>query len=430
MNSKVVALTVVAVICIAGVGGGLILLMNDDDSNSGYYDTSGRLAIMGNANNDDYIDDRDLTVIDAIIDGTETLADHPMADANNDGAVDSKDRSIVERMINREAMDILYIDGNDNIKSVGYPINRAVVVGTNAALTMQAIGAVTAGKIVGATGESSKDTYLFSDFNDITKVSTSVLKADYDAVTNIGNVDAIITMSSSSYLKNESTFTGAGIDVVRISSSDGLKAVSIALTMGYLFGLEERSQRYAEFCDKVLSFVKDKAAGISDEDKTTCLTATMTIYVSGSSSDYYSISTLCGGNNLADWSEVTKKFESGDEWLLEDKYNADKFIHYHQYSYNPDASLEEMYKEYRGYFADTQTVKDGGYCIINSYMPAIVRLAYTASVLFPDVYGTEYGNEVHQEYIDNFVDNLHSINYDVTKAKFVLTDSDFGIASS
>lgn len=426
MNNKVIAIIAVVIIAVAGCSAGVILL-NDDDTEYRSSDVTGRLAILGNANNDDYIDNKDLSTIDAIIDGALDNEDYPLADADNNGKIDSNDRKIIERMIKREPMTIKYINGNGEVKNVGYPLNRVVVVGSNATMTLQALGAISSKKVVGVTGESTKDYYLFSDLVDIPKVSTSVLAADFDAVTNIGNVDAIITMSSASYLKNEATFIGANIDVVRISSSDGLEAVSVALTMGYLLGLEDRANEYAKFCDEILSHIENKASSISHKDKVTCLTATMTNYVSGSSSDYYTLTTICGGDNIADWTEVTKRFNKGDEWLLKPAYHADKFIHYKQYSYDPDEDQSKMYKTYRSYFEDTQIVKDGNYVLINSNAPAIVRLAYTASVLYPEIYGSDYGDKVHQEYVDKFLDNLSAENYKVTSMKFVLTDDLFDI---
>ena len=425
MNTKVIAILAVVVVVAAGAGAA-VFLMNGNDSPYRSSDLSGRLAVFGNANNDDYLDGEDLKVVDDIIAGNKNKDDYPFADANQDGEITNADHEWIEKMINRESMDIYYLNGFKEVKKIGYPIKRAVVVGTNAAMTMQAIGAVTAGKIVGTTGEASKDTYLFSDLNALPKVSTSVLAADYDAVQEIGNVDTIVTMASKSYLKNEATFTGAEINVVRISSSDGLEAVSVALTMGYLFQLEDRANEYAKLCDDVLKYINEKKKNIDESKPVTTLTMTMTNYVSGTSSDYYELTTMVGAKNLADWSETTKRFNAGDEWLLNEKYYCDIMLHYHQYSYDPSVDQKDMYTEYRGYFADTQMVKDGHYRLMNSNMPAIVRLAYTASIMYPEIFGANYGDEIHQQYVDRFLDNLKAKNYKVTDHKFVFCDSDFG----
>ena len=189
--------------------------------------------------------------------------------------------------------------------------------------------------------------------------------------------------------------------------------------------MEERANKYAKLCDDVLSYINSKKASIDPSKATTTLTMTMTNYVSGTTSDYYSLTTMVGAKNLADWSETTKRFNAGDEWLLNDKYYCDIMLHYHQYSYDPNVDQTDMYKEYRGYFADTQMVKDGHYRLMNSNMPAIVRLAYTASLLYPEIYGADYGDEIHQKYVDGFLDNLSAKNYKVADYKFVFQDSDF-----
>ena len=208
-----------------------------------------------------------------------------------------------------------------------------------------------------------------------------------------------------------------------------MKAISVALTIGYLLNLEESANEYAKFCDKVISHVTEKKNTIDSGDVKTCLCATMANHVSGTISDFYGLTTMCGGNNVADWSTTTKQFNDGDEWLLNEKYHVDVFIHFHNYGYDTSADLSSMYNTYRENFDAIQTVKDGNYYMINGNMPAVVRLAYTASILYPEVFGADYGDIVHQEYIDNFIDNLSSEGYKVTDMKFVLTDSDFGITS-
>ena len=429
MNVKISAIAVVLVVVVAGCAA-YLLLNNDDDDSYRSTDTTGRLAIMGNANNDDYLDNEDLSTIDAIIDGTVSATDYPMADANNDGKVDSADREMVQKMVKRESMTINYINGNDEIKSVKYPVNHIVTVGTNMAMALKSVGAVASGKVVGTTGESNKDYYLFSEFKDLPKVSKGVSSADYDAVTKITpKVDAIFTLPGSYYVKNESTFVNAGINVIRLAASDSSKSTSVALTLGYLLDLEDRANDYARFCDKVISQVSEKKDTISKSSVKTCLAATMTNCVCGTVSDYYEVTVAAGGKNLADWSEVTKTFNSGDEWLLNSKYHADAFIHYKGYSYDPSEDQSSLYKTYRENFEDTQTVKDGHYYLVNFNMPAAVRLAYTASILYPEIFGADYGDIVHQEYVDKFLDNLSEAGYKVTDMKFVLTDSDFGITS-
>lgn len=430
-NVKLTVAVVIAVLIVASIGSAAVLLNKDDDGKYHSNDNTGRLQVYGNATGDDYLDKDDVNLIREIIarnsdnesDHIDWRKDHPLADANCDGELDAEDVEWAEKMVNRDKMTIHYINGNNEQKSVKYPIERSVVVGSNAMLTANALGAVTAGKVVGVTGEANKDGYLFSNVKDIAKVSKSVTTANFEEVTKIeGGVDAIITMASSAYVKNEKTFTDAGYDVVRISSSDGLASASVALTLGYLYGLETRANEYARFCDKIVKTAQEKASTLSESDKVRILVGTMTNYVSGRASDYYELSVLCGGNNIADWNDVTKRYEEGQEWLKEPKYHADWFVHFRNYSYEPSTELDKIYLEYSKYYDDIQTFKDGHYVIMNGYMPAVLRMAYMAELMYPDLYGKGWADGLHQEYIDKFVDNLSEIGYKVVSSQFVITN--------
>lgn len=425
-NKKLFAVIAVVVIVAAGVGGALYLSNQGDKSSNGRStDMTGRLMVFGNANNDDYIDSEDVSMLEKIIAGTEQAADHKYADANQDGKISQSDIDMVQKMIKHEAMTIYYVDGNGATKSVEYPLERVVVVGTNVMLVVKAIGGVASGKVVGVTGEPKKDMTLFSDTANIAKVSTSVIVANIEDVTTIGNVDAIITMNSLVYVKNESAFTGAGISVVRMASSDNSQNVSTALTLGYLLQLEERAHKYAAFCDKVLQHITTTVKNLTDDQKKTCLCITMTNSVSGTTSDYYAMTLLAGGKNLADWAKVTQNYTAGDEWLLAEKYQSNYLLHYSQWSYATNTDYKAIYENLGTNFKDLKAYQDGNYVMINGNMPDIIRLAYTAAIFYPDLFGADYGNTVHQEYIDSFVDNLHDSGYQVTAAKFVITANMF-----
>lgn len=108
---------------------------------------------------------------------------------------------------------------------------------------------------------------------------------------------------------------------------------------------------------------------------------------------------------------------------MNERYHADFLIQFRTITYNPDDGYP--YEEYRAHFKDTDTVKDGNYWMISSTMPPEVKLAYVASLIYPEIYGADYGIQTHQEYIDKFVVNLSLIEYKVTERKFILSDDDF-----
>ena len=54
----------------------------------------------------------------------------------------------------------------------------------------------------------------------------------------------------------------------------------------------------------------------------------------------------------------------------------------------------------------------------------MVIISYMAQIFYPEIFGEDYGEKLHQQYIDTFVDNLHEANYDVTKdGVFLITSS-------
>ena len=101
-TTQIIAIAVVACVAVGGVGIAYMFMDNNDDAESPYRsaDTSGRLMVMGNANNDDYLDEQDIDTLREIIDsGVWDKNKHPYADANNDGVVDEQDIAWVRDMI-------------------------------------------------------------------------------------------------------------------------------------------------------------------------------------------------------------------------------------------------------------------------------------------------------------------------------------------
>ncbi len=419
MNNKIIAAVVVIVIAIAGVGA--VILINNDSSASDPVEDKVRLKIYGNADDNDTIDEQDLAMLEKIIAGEEDSREHLYADANQDGLIDQKDIDWVKEMIDKKPMKIYYKNARDEIKSVNYPVENIVVVGTNVLAMVKAIGG--SEKILGIQG-GDLDSVLYSDLIDLPRISDSAFKADFELVSKLDGVQAIITQDSASYLENEKEFTNTGkIEVIRVAASDGLDTISGALTLGYLLNLEERAEAYAKFTDDIINYIDSKVGKgiLADADRVTSISVTMTNYVGGTISDYYAATELAGSKNIADWNTTTQKFDLGQEWLL--KYDPDFIIHARSIGYGP-IDVQKVWNTYSQYFKDMGAYKDGNYFILNGNMPVGLRIAYMAQIFYPEIFGEDYGEKLHQQYIDTFVDNLHEANYDVTKdGVFLITSS-------
>jgi hypothetical protein len=413
-NAKLISVLIVLIVAVAGAG--LYLLSGDDGA--GRYrssDDTGRLMIYGNANNDDYLDQEDVAALEKILAGE--AGEIPYADANLDGRVDQADLDMVKRMVKREEMTInydYYFGGRLMQGKVGYPISAACVVGPEVIAIVKSIGA--AGKIKSVSG-GDLDSTLFSDLASLPRISDVRFSANAEEVSKYP-VSAVITQDSAMYVPNHASFAAAGIDVVRIAAAEGTKSLAGAITLGYLLQCEDSANEYAEFCDGITAHVLSKTGPglISESARPTALTVAMDNYLSGTSSDYYIASRTAGANNLADWPATTKRFMIGDEWLLEPRYQADYIIHWVGIEYGPvtQGRMQEVWDGYSQYFKAMDAYGSGGYMILNGSMPVPVRIAYMASIFYPEIFGEDYGERMNQRFVDLFMDNLRASGYDAS----------------
>lgn len=118
MDKKIIAAIVVVVVIIAAAA--IIIVANDDnDDDKKSYGTStnadSRLTVFGNANGDDYIDDRDIETLQAILDGTQeatyfdcktsyggNTVQRSYADTNADGKIDQADLTLLRQIVDRQ----------------------------------------------------------------------------------------------------------------------------------------------------------------------------------------------------------------------------------------------------------------------------------------------------------------------------------------
>ena len=111
-NKTMIIIAVVAVVAVAGVAAFVVMNNggNGGDSEGALVDKilkesecpskSSRLWVYGNANEDDKLNDDDLTYLQGIIDGKNKTT--VLADANADGKVNSDDIDFLKKLINAD----------------------------------------------------------------------------------------------------------------------------------------------------------------------------------------------------------------------------------------------------------------------------------------------------------------------------------------
>ena len=165
MEKKIFIIIAVVVACVIAAAAALILL-NGDNGPSEKVEPTDRLMILGNANNDDYIDDKDITTLNGIIkDGAWDRNAYPYADANNDGRITESDVDFVKQMIQKKEMKIYYVDRDGNIDNLMYPLKKVVTIGTYTANIAVELGICD--KVGGISGSKTwSDSDLWMDLKD------------------------------------------------------------------------------------------------------------------------------------------------------------------------------------------------------------------------------------------------------------------------
>lgn len=417
MNTKIIAIAAVVIIAVVGVGVAF-MFMNDDASAE--YPVEGNLLVYGNANEDYYIDEDDVELIQKIIDGEVGDAEvSGLADANCDGKIDQADVDFVRKMIaitdkiaageSYEKMRVYYhyeASGSSHKGSTMFPIDKAVVGGNNTIMTVKLIGGVD--KIVAISGHSKADpldAVLFSDLH-VTEISDNTHELNYERISKVATevgVDAIIMLNNATVTPGLSErYARAGIDLVRISASEGIGSMSAALTAGYLLGIVDSARAYVEFCEDVMDRLQSKLSTVNEEDRVTVLSVVMYNYVSSKTSDMYELTQIAGGKNIADW-EGDLYANEGDEWIL--NYDPDYIIHSRNVGYGNVDSASVM-EQYSVYFKGMDAYKNNKYVIVNGNMPIVMRIAYIAHVFYPELITLSDVNSMHQELIEKFLPNI------------------------
>ncbi len=136
--SKNTMIIIVAVAVIAIVAVAAVLLINNGGNQGGsdngarvgeiisqanFPDTDSRLWVYGNANEDDVLDNNDVTALENMVKGS--VRHTQLADANADGKIDSNDVDYLKKILaatESTKLDVYYIDNYFKVAQVSWPV--------------------------------------------------------------------------------------------------------------------------------------------------------------------------------------------------------------------------------------------------------------------------------------------------------------------
>ena len=390
MDAAKKMIAIVAVIIVVAAGAAAVVLTRDDgDKSYRSADDTGRLTIFGNANNDDYLDDDDVSYLEDIIAGNKT--ETKFADANQDGKIDQSDVDMVKKMVKRESMKVNYLNVDNKVKSCSYPVNGKLVVLYNK--TLEAIRTLGASdQVIGTDDFTLTWSTYFPEFMSVTNVGNRGTP-DEEKILEIGT-KAVITGTTQWYGKTlEQNVEPQGVDIIRLATWEQGQVVSGLITLGFLLGHEDEGYAYAEWADKLVSKVTERLASENPAKPSVIVLDANNVYsTKKSGSGQYENSVTAGGNNIvASISSDSSYYKTLDyEWIAA---KDPEFIVFSQsntaYDWD-DAKLKEKMGELKETFGDLSAAKNDKMHILNLEIfigPSYpISILYMASWFYPDLF--------------------------------------------
>lgn len=344
MDKKIMAVAVVAIVLIAGIVAAISLKGGDGSKSYGAsLNQDSRLTIFGNANGDDYLDQRDVSAVEAIIAGEQeaeyfdcyltyggTPVKRSFADANADGKIDQADVQLIQDMVDRKQnMQVKFYDVDGVVSSCTYPLTTAAVgyksnyealLICNAADTVKYVC-----DQVGNNGSYSKWYSMFLGEN--VKCYGSRFTPDYEVFKD-DPPSYFLSGTRAWFDQNmEETVAPLGMDVVRLPFWEDNGAVSAVITLGYLIGHESEAYSYAEKADYVYNTINDALKNVSLSDRPLVFASYNGTSISSMHNGIHELVTSAGGRTVID--EGYKKGSIDQEalaltikpdWIILDQY--------------------------------------------------------------------------------------------------------------
>jgi iron complex transport system substrate-binding protein len=366
------------------------------------------VPIMGNANQDQLVNQDDITYLKGVIAGTNQKND--LCDANNDGTIDQADIDQVQKIIDGTEGTIFYRNLNNEVASVKHPLNNIIVVYDNTAEIIRILGAQD--KVVGVDSMIAEEPMYFPELSKVSSIGErkdcnieKILELKPDAV-------FIHAKSDSGCPDLEEKLKGKGIDVVRLGTWESHTAVPSLMAMAYMLDKVDNATKYIQYQEKYLDQVKERAATIPDEKKVQVFVDRPGDTTVSKGSGYSEVVEYAGGKNIG--RDISGGFENvlpkvDTEWVV--KENPDAIIALSWkggYETDDMNTLKDRYAEVvaKPGFSSTNAVKNKRVYItpyINVLGPGYhIGLLQFAKWLYPDEYKDVDIQKIQDEYIKNW----------------------------
>ena len=387
-----------------------------------------RLLVYGNADNNNYLNNADISLIQKIIrDGNwNSVKDqYPYADANCDGKLDSKDVELVGKFIAGESATMYYTDWNLDTSSIKYPLSGKIAGTYDSSLWFAQIVGVyddvtylcrTQAYIDGLRG----DMFPGAAKNIVAQGTNGNFDPEKLIANNIKVVIGDPFGISAEYLEKISRFSNSGIQNILIPENrdiNGLNWSNSVVTLGVMFNKQENTKPYVEYIEKVEKKIADSVAKATESEKD--LTYLLIYAQPGSSGvglDVHSTGTTQYGDvmNIENLPLKCAIQNSSSNWVdssVENVLALDPDIIIFtawgpfQNNYTQQEYIDFINEKMQDY--KTSSAYKNGQIYAISYevygtLPGISGIPYLGSQIWPDLFDEEEGIALLQEYFDKF----------------------------
>lgn len=428
LSTKTIVILVVAIVVISSVGVAWFVF---GDGGRNRIEIDAQLEVFGNANGDGVIDHEDLSIIQDIIKGEKSFEDYPLADADCNGVVNTLDYDLTNNIIkansnNRVRINIInHINYGTEIETVMYPITSAVATGAaNTILIFKYLGIVE--EIKGFSWSAAPDPFLFPEYqyliSESQRLDTSSTKMNVEKVSELvtsDNVSAIITADNRTYVTNADTFKQMGIDTVRVTPAavDSGDYMSTVLMIAFLFDTDGKG--YMHKCSELISWYEGFFTDLNSKlnsvkKKASAVTSSSNTDISSNLSDYTNALIAAGAVfpvTSIDWAgSASKKYDyrEGDTWL--NVFDIDYVIPIRvsvagTFSWYEGTAITKgsaVLKNYMSFFQTMECYQKGNVYVVCGDMPVVLRIAYIAQILYPDVVGHNFAYNYNLDFVQKF----------------------------
>ena len=424
MDNKIIAVAVVAVVVVAAVGAFVLLGNGGDDSASS---VEGELYIYGNANGDGEINNKDVELLEKIKSGDEKLSDHPLADADGDKKITDKDIEIVKKIIAGEKTTVRILDQYDDVVTVDYPLRNVVALNSDMITMLTPIGGTdfVAGYVCSASYPviqtkltSRIDAVRLCDGRQLTADGWSAFtKLDASLQSKGQEIGAVLIMNDEALTDYKDDIQAAKIPIIHVRCTDPILSLDAALLFGNLFGGEYKdiAENFVTDSHNVLNEITKKIEGI--KDKTPFIAMNMINYIAQEDSQYTMFGKIAGGKNVSGTTGTSSDpLKTVDAITIYDGKIKTILNYTTKDCVNADPAVMWEHKNIK-YISNSASFKD--MVFINTSMPTTCRVAYTATILYPDLFDKAWADDIFQSFVDKYMSYLDDTqddkDFDVTK---------------